>query len=119
MRFRPTEPAEPIDINLIPLVSDDPFTESKSELKFFEAGILKVPTVAAATDPFRRAVEDGVDGFVANGIEEWTEKLENLIINKELREKIGEKAREKAIEKYSTINAKNEEYYQFLRSKIG
>lgn len=107
-----------VDINIAPLEIGNPFCESKSELKFFEAGIVKVPTVAAATDPFKRAIEDSVDGFVAEGTIEWIEKLEKLLIDGELRKSMGEKAREKALEQYSTINAKNEEYYGYLRSKI-
>ena len=54
-----------VDINIAPLEIGNPFCESKSELKFIEAGIVGVPTVAAATQTFREAIEDGVDGFVA------------------------------------------------------
>jgi glycosyltransferase involved in cell wall biosynthesis len=107
-----------IDINIAPLEIGNPFCESKSELKFFEAGIVGVPTVAAATQPFLEAIEDGVDGFVANGTEQWTLKLEKLILDQDLRISMGQKAREKALQQYTTINAKNEEYYSYLRSKI-
>lgn len=107
-----------VDINIAPLEIGNPFCESKSELKFFEAGIVKVPTVAAATAPFIEAIEDGVDGFVANGTEQWFEKLEKLVVDGELRKQMGEKAREKALAKYTTLNAKNEQYYTYLKSKI-
>lgn len=107
-----------VDINIAPLEIENPFCQSKSELKFFEAGIVKVPTVAAATDPFKRAIDDGIDGFVANGTREWMEKLERLIVDNELRKSMGEKAREKALKFYSTSSAKNDEYYEYLRSKI-
>ncbi|MDD5396711.1 MAG: glycosyltransferase [Candidatus Moranbacteria bacterium] len=107
-----------VDINIVPLEMGNPFCESKSELKFFEAAIVGVPTVAAATQPFFEAIVDGVDGFVANDSEQWIEKLEKLINSSELRKSMGEKAREKAFEKYTTTNASNEEYYEYLRSKI-
>ncbi|MEI8103327.1 MAG: glycosyltransferase [Candidatus Moraniibacteriota bacterium] len=107
-----------IDINVAPLEVGNPFCESKSELKFFEAGYLGVPTVASATDPFRRAIEDGVDGFVAMKSDEWKEKLSRLIEDKNLRSQMGERAHEKAVTKYTTTNAHNEEYYAFLKSKI-
>ena len=106
------------DINVAPLEVGNPFCESKSELKFFEAGYLGVPTIASATDPFRRAIEDGEDGFVAVSGEEWKEKLSRLIEDKNLRRAMGERAREKAATKYTTTNAHNEEYYAFLKSKI-
>jgi glycosyltransferase involved in cell wall biosynthesis len=107
-----------VDINLAPLEISNPFCESRSELKFFEAGIVKVPTVAAATQTFREAIADGVDGFIANGEEEWFAKIEKLIIDENLRKDMGEKAYQKAIEKYSVENSNNEEYYKYLKSKI-
>jgi glycosyltransferase involved in cell wall biosynthesis len=107
-----------VDINLAPLETDNPFCESKSELKFFEAGIVSVPTVAVANRTFSEAIEDGVDGFVAKGTQQWVEKLEKLVSNKDLRISMGEKAREKALAKYTTQNARNEEYYEYLKSKI-
>lgn len=107
-----------VDINIAPLEIGNPFCESKSELKFFEAGIVSVPSVCAATDPYRKAIEDGVDGFVANDTQEWIEKLGRLIQDSELRQRMGEKAREKALKKYTTEGAKNEEYYEYLKAKI-
>ena len=107
-----------VDINIAPLEIGNPFCEAKSELKFFEAGIVKVSTIAAATQPFCDAIEDGIDGFVANGEEEWFAKLEKLIIDEKLRKNMGEKAYQKAIEKYSVENSNNEEYYKYLKSKI-
>lgn len=107
-----------MDINLAPLEIGNPFCESKSELKFFEAGMLEVPTVAAATQTFREAMTDGVDGFVASNAEEWQDKIERLIVDRELRATMGKKARETALSKYVTTNARNEGYYNFLREKI-
>jgi len=107
-----------VDINLAPLEIGNPFCESKSELKFFEAGILGVPTIAAATQTFIEAIEDGVDGFIANSTRDWIEKLQKLIENKDLRIEMGKKAREKTLDKYTTKSAKNESYNQFLRNKL-
>jgi glycosyltransferase involved in cell wall biosynthesis len=107
-----------VDINIAPLEIGNPFCESKSELKYFEAGIVEVPTIAAATQPFCEAIEEGLDGFVANGTQEWIEKLERLITDENLRKSMGKKAKEKALEKYTTTNAKNEQYYNYLRSKL-
>src|SRR5258707_7777394 len=41
------------DINLAPLELGNSFCEGKSELKFFEAALVGVPTVASATETFR------------------------------------------------------------------
>ncbi|MFA4817322.1 MAG: glycosyltransferase [Parcubacteria group bacterium] len=107
-----------VDINIVPLEIGDPFCESKSELKFFEAGILEVPTVAAATQTFQEAILDGEDGFIASSSEDWIVKIEKLILDKKLREEMGGKAREKALQKYTTKNSGNEDYYNFLKNRI-
>ena len=107
-----------VDINLAPLEIDNPFCIAKSELKFFEAGIVQVPTVATANQTFCQAIEDGVDGFVAKDTQEWLEKLERLIADENLRKAMGAKAREKALANYTTSNAKNEEYYDYIKTKL-
>ncbi|KKP79661.1 MAG: hypothetical protein A2271_03190 [Candidatus Moranbacteria bacterium RIFOXYA12_FULL_35_19] len=106
------------DINLVPLEIDNPFCESKSELKFFEAGILSIPTVAVRNQTFFEAISDGVDGFLAGNPSEWVEKISRLIEDKELRREMGQKAREKSLRDYTNINSHNEEYYNYLRSCI-
>jgi O-antigen biosynthesis protein len=107
-----------VDINIAPLEISNPFCEGKSELKFFEAGVVKVPTVAAGTQTFKEAIEDGVDGFVASTKEEWFDKIEKLITDEKLRRVMGEKAREKALQKYTVKNSDNEECYNYLRSRL-
>lgn len=118
MRDQYFETVAKADINIAPLEIGNPFCESKSELKFFESGIVRVPTVAAVTRTFREAITDGVDGFVAGFTEEWIEKIETLIVDPERRKQMGEAARKTALEKYTTENGKSEEYYTFLRSKL-
>jgi glycosyltransferase involved in cell wall biosynthesis len=106
-----------VDINVAPLEMND-FTESKSELKFFEAGILGVPTVAVANETYRGAITEGEDGFLAATESDWYEKLKLLVTNPELRNTIANNALQTALTKYTTKNGKSEEYYQFLRRHI-
>lgn len=117
-RMKHFENIAKVDINISPLEKDNPFCEGKSELKFFEAGILKVPTVATATQTFCEAIEDGVDGFVASDTNEWMNKLEELILDEKKRQEMGQKAFEKTLAEYCTENAENEEYYQYLKNRI-
>ena len=107
-----------IDITIAPLEIGDLFCEAKSELKFFEAGLVGVPTVATATRTFREAIHDGVDGFVAMNESEWREKLERLILDIDLRKRMGERARETALERYSTKTARDDEYVNFLKERV-
>ena len=85
------------DINLAPLQCGNPFCESKSELKYFEAALVAVPTVAAATTPYRAAIQNGETGFCARSPEEWRDSLLTLLSSAEERARIGRNARRHAI----------------------
>lgn len=107
-----------MDINVAPLEIGNPFCESKSELKFFEAGLLNVPTVAAATQTFREAIAEGLDGFVAATDQEWYDKLRALIVTKGQRQTIAANARKTVLARYTTEHGTSPEYYDFLKGKI-
>ena len=106
-----------VNINLVPL-EYNPFCESKSELKFFEAGILGIPTIAIRNTTFSSAIKDGDNGFLASTAVEWTEKLGRLIEDENLRKTMGEQAREKTLKDYTNKNSHSEEYYEYLKSKL-
>ena len=79
-------------INIAPLEHGNPFCESKSELKFFEAALAGVPTVASPTGPFKRAIEEGVTGFLAEDEEAWFAALSRLVGDAALRAKVAQAA---------------------------
>lgn len=106
------------DIILAPLEIGDVFCEGKSELKFSESGLVKVPIVAVRNQTFARAITDGVNGFLADNKNEWVEKLSKLIEDDDLRKTMGEKAREKSLADYTNKNSHNEEYYKYLRGHL-
>lgn len=85
------------DINIAPLDLGSVFCHGKSELKFFEAGLLSIPTAASATDTFARAIDNGVSGFALTSRQEWRDALSKLVASRELRQAIGAKAREAAL----------------------
>jgi glycosyltransferase involved in cell wall biosynthesis len=107
-----------VDINLAPLEINDPYCDSKSEIKFTETGILKIPTVAVRNQTFLEAMEDGANGFLADNTAEWVEKIGRLVEDKNLRQLMGKKAREKVLRDYTNKNSHNEEYYNYLKSKL-
>ncbi len=80
------------DINLAPLEVGNPFCEAKSELKYFEAALLQVPTVAAATAPYAAAIESGNNGFLARNEAEWRNCLFALIDDPDSRRRMGRAA---------------------------
>jgi glycosyltransferase involved in cell wall biosynthesis len=106
-----------VDIDIAPLEIGNPFCESKSELKFFEAGIVGVPTVDAATGVFRETIRDGIDGFVAGNGVEWEEKLERLIGDATLRREIGDAARETVLARHTTRVDDTSGYVEYLKRK--
>ncbi len=106
------------DINLVPLEIGNPFCESKSAIKFTEASIVGVPSVAARNRTFSEAILDGVDGFLADNPAEWMEKLEKLIGDENLRKEMGEKARKKVIRQYTNKNSRNDEYYEYIKGRL-
>ena len=79
-----------VDINLAPLV-DSIFNRAKSEIKWIEAALVKVPTVASKIGAFSDAIVDGETGLLATD-EEWFDKLEALVLSPELRQKIADAA---------------------------
>ncbi|MFM8893105.1 MAG: glycosyltransferase [Planctomycetia bacterium] len=80
------------DINIAPLAVGNVFCEAKSELKYFEAALVDVPTVASPTRPFARAIRDGVTGLLAASEESWHAALESLATDPERRREMGRAA---------------------------
>jgi glycosyltransferase involved in cell wall biosynthesis len=84
------------DIGIAPLV-DTPFTRSKSSIKWLEYSMYKIPTVASRVYPYfvdvggRKTIEDGKTGLLCRK-NDWENNLERLILDKDLRKKLGENA---------------------------
>lgn len=80
-----------VDINLAPL-EYSLFNEAKSENKWVEAALVKVPTVAGNVGAFARMIEHGVTGMLCSTQAEWEQCLTRLIEDKNLRMQIGNNA---------------------------
>jgi glycosyltransferase involved in cell wall biosynthesis len=90
------------DINIAPLESGL-FPDCKSEIKWLEAALLKVPSVVSATQTYIEVVEDGVDVFLATTTQDWFDKLDTLVSYQDLRHRMAEQAYNKAKIKYNPI----------------
>lgn len=86
-----------LDVNLAPLELDlgegGRFNEAKSAIKHLEAALVEVPTVASPTQPYREAIEHGVNGMLAAGHDEWVAALDALLSDAAMRHRIGARAR--------------------------
>ena len=99
---------EKCDINIAPLEMRSTFCNAKSELKYFEAAILKKPTIASATSTFEHCINNWVNGVLARDKKDWMDGLQKLIDNPKTREEIGLNARAHAFEKYYIRNLRKE-----------
>ena len=93
-----------VDINLMPL-EDSFFHACKSENKWMEAALVKVPTIASYNSELELEIRDGENGFLCRNIQEWYEKLEKLISDASVRSGIAENAFAYCREHKITINA--------------
>ena len=94
-----------VDINLAPLV-DSIFNRAKSEIKWIEAALVKVPTVASNIGAFSDVVIDGETGLLATD-DQWFDKLEALVLAPESRQKLAESAYRAVLEN-CTLSKKDE-----------
>ncbi len=79
------------DITISPMEHRD-FTTAKSNIKWLESAMLGSVFVGERWGEMERTITDGVDGHLAEGIEEWTEKLVMLARDPDLRTATSQKA---------------------------
>ena len=91
------------DINIAPLKKNI-FNEAKSENKWTEAALVKVPTVASNFGAFKKIIINGTTGFLCNTIEDWYLSLKKLIEDKHLQKNIADNAFIICKEAYNTIS---------------
>jgi len=88
------------DINIAPLVADNPFSQSKSEIKYMEAGLVRVPTIASPISAFRYAIQSGENGWLAESNQDWEKRLSELVEDTRLRKQMGNQAYQDVIARY-------------------
>ncbi|MDD5467922.1 MAG: glycosyltransferase [Anaerolineales bacterium] len=88
------------DVNLAPLQADNPFAQSKSEIKYVEAGLVRTPTIASVTSAFEFAIHPGENGYLARDGRDWLAFLCALIENPDLRVAVGERAYQDVLVRY-------------------
>ena len=89
-----------LDVNLAPVELGRPFCEAKSEIKYVEAALVRVATVASSTGAFSYAIRDGHNGFIAKTQAEWRDALERLVVDPDLRTRVGRNAYDDVVRRY-------------------
>lgn len=78
-----------VDVNLIPL-RDTIFNRAKSENKWVEAALVKVPSIASNVGALADSIRNDVDGVLCDNTESWSRELENLYLDAKRRKRIAE-----------------------------
>ncbi len=91
-----------VEVNIVPL-QNNVFTNCKSELKYFEAGAVGVPTVASPTAPLAGVITHGVNGFLSR-THEWegriAEALDMLQADPTVYEGMADRAAEDSLSRF-------------------
>lgn len=88
------------DINLAPL-EKTLFNDAKSNIKFIEASIFSIPTIASPGAAFKQVINSGENGFLCSSPDEWFKSLSVLIEDKNKRIEVGIRAKETALNFYA------------------
>ncbi len=89
-----------VDVNIVPLQLNA-FTDSKSELKFFEAAAVDTITIASPTEVFRRVISEGKTGFLSSA-DRWEQSLTHVqSLSSKERTSMEKRAREVALATYT------------------
>lgn len=80
-----------VDINIAPL-EGGVFNESKSENKWVEAALVRVPTIASNVGAFARMIKHNETGLLCESVEEWKYQLTRLVQDSDERKRIAENA---------------------------
>lgn len=104
-----------IDINLAPL-EDTIFNEAKSENKWTEAALVKIPTIASDVGAFKSQIINNKTGILCDN-KSWYKELKRLIEDKKLRETLGENSYNEVHKNHLTINS-GLGVAEFIKSKL-
>jgi glycosyltransferase involved in cell wall biosynthesis len=95
------------DCNKMPVIkkrwplTDDPWSRGKCGFKLLQYMAAGIPPVCSPVGVNKEIVQDGINGFYARDEHEWVEKLSNLILDRQLRYRIGRNARLSVLDNYS------------------
>jgi glycosyltransferase involved in cell wall biosynthesis len=91
------------DINLAPLLMSNPFGQSKSEIKYVEAALLRVPTIASPSESFNYAIQDGENGGLVEQPTDWEQALDDLLRSSDRLIEWGKNAYQDVLQRYHPI----------------
>lgn len=104
-----------VDINLAPL-TEGVFNEAKSENKWLEASLVKVPTVASNLGAFAHAVQDGITGILcSDDPQSWYFAIRKLIEEPVFAHDLGKRAYEWCTQHATTTRGTGMRLARFIK----
>ncbi|RJP95087.1 MAG: glycosyltransferase [Desulfobacteraceae bacterium] len=102
------------DISIAPL-ENTVFNDAKSNIKFLEASIVKIPSVCSPRATFRQAIAHGENGFLCETQDAFKDVLEMLVKDPGMRKRVGESAYTSVIEDYSPDGIANHQVLPLVK----
>ncbi len=93
-------------IGLMPLTPDE-WSEGKCGFKLIQYLSLGIPAVSSSVGVNKKIIEEGVNGYFADSDAEWYTNIEKLLLDAELRKKMGVAGRQKIVAHYSLQSNKS------------
>ena len=106
------------DLIIAPLEVGNPFCESKSELKFFEASLARRPIIASPTQTFRSATWNGEFACLADSPDEWLNAFRSAVQNMDRLEADARRAHDFVLEEYSVRAAASDAFEAYTRTSM-
>ncbi|CAK2563810.1 Glycosyltransferase [Vibrio crassostreae] len=110
------------DISIAPLEKYI-FNEAKSNIKYIEASIVKLPSVSSPLSAFVDVINDGVNGYIASDQIEWFDKLTKLVCCEQTRQDMAINANTTVLARYNRESIANTQLmpivrdYSFIKTK--
>lgn len=92
-----------IDIGIMPL-PDDEWSKGKCGFKALQYMAMEIPCVASPVGVNKKIIDPGINGLLAENVQEWIANLDYLINNPVAREQLGKAGRKKVINNYSVVS---------------
>ncbi|EAQ53099.1 glycosyltransferase [Vibrio sp. 10N.222.46.B3] len=102
------------DISIAPLEKYI-FNEAKSNIKYIEASIVKLPSVSSPLSAFIDVIDDGVNGYIASDQVEWFDKLTKLVCCEQTRQDMAINANTTVLARYNTESIANTQLMPIVR----
>ncbi len=99
-------------IGLMPL-TDDEWSEGKCGFKLIQYLALGIPALSSPVGVNKIIVEEGVNGYFCKTQEEWYQNIEKLLLNADLRKRLGLNGRSMVESRYS-LRSNRENFLQLF-----